>query len=52
MPTADRDHQFDVAETVLVADQVGIAVGQLLKMMRLQAADVPVVDHDSKPDQT
>ena len=47
---ADRDHELDVAETVLVTDEVRIVRGELLEVVRLEAADVAVVDDDADLD--
>src|SRR5690606_15869768 len=43
--TTDRHHQFDVTQTVLVADQVRATLGQLFQQIGVEAADVAVVDH-------
>ena len=47
---ADGDHELDVAEAVLVADEVGVGGGQLLQVLRLQAADVAVIHDDADLD--
>ena len=44
---ADGDHELDIAETVLVTDEVRIVGGELLEVVRLEAADVTVVDDDA-----
>ena len=44
--TADGDHQFDVAEAVLVTDEVRVVGGELLEVVRQKAADVTIInDH-------
>ncbi|MNO43099.1 hypothetical protein D3C76_333120 [compost metagenome] len=46
----DRHHQFDIAQAILVADQVGAAFGQLFEQRGRQAADVAVVHHHADLD--